>query len=257
MYFQEHQYLLYPDFQSVPEKELIVSNIFKRVVLRTDLIVDNSNYYEYQMTDTDTLENMADRFYGSPYYYWVILFLNKHFDPLWDMPMPEPVFQSYIISKYGSLRNASAEFDSYETDYTISGTTVTVVCGSAHGLLTGDKVYLDFSIGNTINGIYDITYLSNLSFSVTVTETDRDGEAGLVEVCPPYMNYYVRNSTSDAEFFRADKMTYDITTDADLKALRSAMGDENIINENKKIILILREELLSDFVNRFKGELAK
>lgn len=255
MYFSEHQYLLYPEFQSVPEREQIVSNIFKRVALRTDLITDASNYYEYHMKDADTLENMANRFYGSPYYYWIILFMNRFLDPLWDMPLSENDFSEYMISKYGSLRNAMAEFDAYDANYSISVTTVTVVCDAAHGLSTGDLIYLDFSVGNTINGRYAITYVSNVSFSVTVTETDRDGEAGTVEVSPPYMNYYIKNSTSDSEFYKTDKMTYDATTEASLRTRSSVFTDESVANENRKIILVLREDLVEDFINEFREEM--
>lgn len=257
MYFAEHQYLLYPDFQSVPEREVIVSNIFKRVALRTDLITDASNYYEYAMTDVDTLENMAERFYGSPYYYWILLFMNRFLDPLWDMPLSESDFSQYMITKYGSLRNAMAEFDAYEADYTISGSVATVVCDAAHGISTGDEIYLDFSAGNTINGVYEITYISNISFSVILLETDRDGEGGTVEVSPPYMNYYIKNSTSDSVFYRTDKITYDMTMDADLRTRTSVFTDESIANNNRKIILVLREDLVGDFINAFREEMSK
>ena len=51
--------------------------------------------------------------------------------------------------------------------YTRSSSTVTVTCSSAHGLSTGNTVYLDISTGTVSSGRYTVTVLNTLNFQVT------------------------------------------------------------------------------------------
>jgi hypothetical protein len=51
--------------------------------------------------------------------------------------------------------------------YSRSGSTVTVVCPSAHGLSTGNKVFVDVASGDVASGRYTITVTSTTQFTVT------------------------------------------------------------------------------------------
>jgi len=51
--------------------------------------------------------------------------------------------------------------------YSRSGSTVTVVCPSAHGLSTGNKVFVDVTSGDVASGRYTITVTSTTQFTVT------------------------------------------------------------------------------------------
>ena len=51
--------------------------------------------------------------------------------------------------------------------YSQSTTTITITCGSPHGLSTGNKVFLKFNTGTATTGLYDIIYINTTQFSVT------------------------------------------------------------------------------------------
>jgi hypothetical protein len=55
--------------------------------------------------------------------------------------------------------------------YTRVGSTVTVTCSAAHGLATGNEVYLDVSTGNVDSGIYEIVVLNSTEFTITTIES--------------------------------------------------------------------------------------
>ena len=50
--------------------------------------------------------------------------------------------------------------------YSRSGTTVTITCPSAHGLSTGNKVFIDVTSGDVASGRYTITVTSSTQFTV-------------------------------------------------------------------------------------------
>jgi len=253
MYFKSLKYLLYPEFNSQTD-EILTTNIFKRVVLRNDLIVDNSNYYEYTLTDSETLESLSDKLYGSPYYYWVILFMNERLDPVWDMPLDDGSFNNFIIDKYGTAADAKNIEDEYSGTYSISGTTATISTSpEEHGLSDGRKINLEFGSGSLLNGVYTIDYVSNTEFTVTV-EDDNDG-TGTVTVSPPYVYYYIKNHASDEEYTKTDKETYDATSGS-LRTKTSAYDEESILNFNKRIIKVLKPEVFADFLAEFEKKLA-
>jgi len=55
--------------------------------------------------------------------------------------------------------------------YSRSGSTVTVTCGSAHGLSTDNKVFVDVSTGAVISGRYTIEVTSSTQFKFTTIST--------------------------------------------------------------------------------------
>lgn len=255
MYFSELQYLLYPSLLT-PNKKMVVSDIFKRVVLKTDKIVDASNYYEYTMNEFETIETVSEKLYGSPYYYWIILFMNSLIDPLWDMPLNSREFQKYIINKYGSLQDVQNFSDPFDASYTIAGDVCTVTSVDTHGLLNNRKVFLWFSLSNKYNGIYTINYISNYSFSITLFE-DANGQNGVLKVHPPYIKYYMKHNVNEKEFMDTDIDTWSSITE-DQKRFRKSMYDEEVIlNQNKRIVRVLKPHLLQDFLNAFKNELKR
>jgi hypothetical protein len=57
-------------------------------------------YYTYDLKDGDTPEIVAEKYYGDPYQYWVVLYTNQMLDPQWDWPLNNLNFQNYINDKY-------------------------------------------------------------------------------------------------------------------------------------------------------------
>lgn len=78
-------------------------------------VLDNTSaYYEYVIRDTETPEILADRVYGDPQSYWIILYANNIFDPQYDWPLNDDALEKFIISKYGSITNAKSQIHHYE-----------------------------------------------------------------------------------------------------------------------------------------------
>jgi hypothetical protein len=72
--------------------------------------------------------------------------------------------------------------------YNVPGTTVcTVTTATAHGLTTGDRVWLDFTSGTSTDNVYTVTVTSTVAFTVAVASATTSGNVkvytqGLMEV---------------------------------------------------------------------------
>jgi hypothetical protein len=60
--------------------------------------------------------------------------------------------------------------------YNVPGsTTCTVTTSTAHGLTTGDRVWLDFTSGSSTDNVYTVTVTTTTAFTVTVTSATTNG----------------------------------------------------------------------------------
>jgi hypothetical protein len=59
--------------------------------------------------------------------------------------------------------------------YNVPGSTTCTVTVTAHGLTTGDRVYLDFTSGTATDDAYTVTVLTANTFTVTVTSATTSG----------------------------------------------------------------------------------
>ena len=66
-------------------------------------ILDNIVAYDYYlMRESDTIEIVSEKLYGSPYYHWLLMLFNDRYDYLNDFAMSGSVFEEYIKKKYPS-----------------------------------------------------------------------------------------------------------------------------------------------------------
>lgn len=64
-------------------------------------ILDNISYFDYYtMREGETIEAVSEKFYGSPYYHWVLMLLNDRFDYINDLPLNQFQFETYIEKAY-------------------------------------------------------------------------------------------------------------------------------------------------------------
>ena len=105
----------------------IVTDITFRMRIIREVIENTAAYFEYVITDTDTPEILAEKVYGNPEAYWIILYANDIFDPQYDWPLNYRSFNNYIINKYGSTANAQGTIHHYEKviERTVDGITTT------------------------------------------------------------------------------------------------------------------------------------
>ena len=64
--------------------------------------------------------------------------------------------------------------------YNVPGsTTCTVTTSTAHGLTTGNRVWLDFTSGSSTDNVYTVTVTTTTAFTVTVTSATTSGNVSV------------------------------------------------------------------------------
>lgn len=82
---------------------MVMTNIMSRATLIQELQDNPMLFYKYSIREGDTPEIIAEKYYGDPFAYWIVLHSNQLLDPLWDWPMTEAIFNSYLENKYAAL----------------------------------------------------------------------------------------------------------------------------------------------------------
>ena len=71
-------------------------------------LVNNLNFaYKYDITESDTPENIAYRYYNDVNRFWIVLFGNNIIDPQFGWPLTSSQFQNYLVSKYSTAANST------------------------------------------------------------------------------------------------------------------------------------------------------
>ena len=119
-YFGKFPYIDY-DILGDDEKKKI-RNIFKRFDFRENIRKYGSIFTKWILRDDDTPEIIAHKLYGSTHYFWIVLMINKMFDPYFDFPMQEDMVHAYTEKKYG-VENIHRTHH-YESEETADPTTL-------------------------------------------------------------------------------------------------------------------------------------
>ena len=85
----------------------VVTDITKRIGFEQEFKKNSAAYFKIVVTDDDTPEILAHKFYDDVEKHWIILMMNDIIDPQFDWPMKEPDLYKFIESKY--VNNASPE----------------------------------------------------------------------------------------------------------------------------------------------------
>lgn len=92
--------------------------VTKNLLIRTNLIAELSKnpllFYKYAIQDGDTPEIIANKYYGTPYRYWVVLYGNSNImDPQADWPLTNQQFTLYLKNKYSVVAGGEDQVLSY------------------------------------------------------------------------------------------------------------------------------------------------
>lgn len=67
----------------------------------SDVVTDNADvFYKYTWRDSDRPDSLADKYYDSSDYYWLVLQSNKIFDINYELPLSEDEFNQFLFEKY-------------------------------------------------------------------------------------------------------------------------------------------------------------
>jgi hypothetical protein len=102
-YFANFPDILYPFELGGKIKLVRVKDIVANVRIRKKILSNITLYDEYDITDGETPEIIAERVYGDATLHWVIMLTNDRYD-LWnDFPLSGDALSKYIENKYGQL----------------------------------------------------------------------------------------------------------------------------------------------------------
>lgn len=90
----------------------LAKNILVRGKIRDAVLRSGSLYYKYSVEDYMRPETIAERYYGSPNYVWIIYYANNIFDPIHEWVKTPAEFESYVAQKYGTLEGAMRMYNS-------------------------------------------------------------------------------------------------------------------------------------------------
>ena len=126
MYFKALPKMYYP----YSGTQTIVPDIFRRVHL--DKFFQNKlTLQSYYINDGETPEMVADKFYGSSKYHWLVIICNSIADVQREWPISQRALVIYVNEKYGSDNRADVHHYvmAEDTDVVVDWDTVKVASG--------------------------------------------------------------------------------------------------------------------------------
>ena len=104
----------------------LVTNLMKRVALRSKVRTNTMLFDTYDVKEGETPEMLADKLYGDPNLHWIIMYVNGITDRYHQWPLTTPQFLAFINDKYSNPDGTHH----YEITQTSGDTTVTIDIGS-------------------------------------------------------------------------------------------------------------------------------
>lgn len=115
-YFNTLPKIIMPDQNGY---SIILTNLIARARLIEQLKNNPMLFYEYAIQEGDTPEIVAEKYYGDPYRFWIVLLSNELLNPLWDWPLSDKMFLDYIDMKYETEAEAEGETPFQYTNTTV------------------------------------------------------------------------------------------------------------------------------------------
>ena len=78
----------------------LVTDIFRRIKIRSNIADNVSLYSTYDVPSGETPETTSFKHFGTTDYHWIILLTNNITDRYYGWPLSEQDFEAYVTSKY-------------------------------------------------------------------------------------------------------------------------------------------------------------
>ncbi len=147
-------------------------NFFRRNKISDDVFGYSTFYKKYAIEEGERIENIANNYYGSVFYDWVIVLTNNFINPQFALPLNSESVRKIAEDKYGVV-DAYSGIHHYETIETKSGQTVDGIDILAlKGGLTVKKNFYDNPF-KYFNGTQVVTVPGN-TVSKAITNYDHE-----------------------------------------------------------------------------------
>ena len=149
------------------------TNIFIRTAIRDAIKNKVTVFFPYTITEGERPDIIAQDYYGSSKYDWLIYFANNIIDPYYEWPLSNYDFYAYIINKYGSVDEASQRIAFWRVNFSNDDS---IISTSAYELLNKDlkkywTVDADFGTG-FVRKALDTTIETNKVIEVEVSSSE-------------------------------------------------------------------------------------
>ena len=161
-YFRQLPDLDYPslknDRTSAYDYE-VVKNIFKRAVMREDIMNDVVNFTKYSVQDDERPDQIAYDFYNDAGLDWVILTTNNIVHVRDEWPMGNQDFLTYLNAKYTAEELTNIHH--YETKEITDSRARVIQRKGLYVQSDHSITYLDNGVTKTASEITQVTFLEN------------------------------------------------------------------------------------------------
>jgi len=185
LYFKSFNKVISTDYKN---NLILLTNLLQRVEVIPQLLSNPLIFYSYDIQEGDTPEIIANKYYGDPYRYWLVLFANQIMDPQWQWPLTSQQFSLYLNDKYSSVAGSNTvlsytQSTIYQYNKTITTTdsissnttSVTIVVDQPTYLLTQTGTTTQtFSDGNSVTETITKNPVSIYDYEISVNEAKRN-----------------------------------------------------------------------------------
>ena len=167
-YFSNLPLLTYDLDRKKPSSQYLAIDIFRRNVIREKVLTNINTYYPYQVQEGERPDTLAELYYGSVDFMWLILYANDIFDVYYDWPFFGKQLENFIKQKYGSILSASTTVHHYEQILRVEVSSTADVNRILEKTVHVDKITYD-SLPAT-----ERKSISNLDFEINENESKRN-----------------------------------------------------------------------------------
>lgn len=130
-----------------------VKNLFRRVKLREDLYENLNFFTKYFIVGDERPDQVAKKIYNDSNLDWVILTVNNMLNMQSEWPMPQLVYNDYLLEKYGSYEEIN-ETHHYESKRVFNSRNETI-----------------FPAGLTVDSTHQVSFYDrDLDVQVTISD---------------------------------------------------------------------------------------
>ena len=186
-YFRQLPNLSYPSLANDRKSAYdfqIVKNLFKRAVLRDDVINDITNFTRYSIEGDERADQIAYKFYNDSGLDWIILTANNIIHVRDEWPMSNRDFLTYINQKYTSDQLSNVHH--YETREIRDSSNTLIQKAGIYVKSDHSVTYIDEGSTITKSSIKTVSYLQH--------ETDlNDAKRNILVLREDYVSTVLRD----------------------------------------------------------------
>jgi hypothetical protein len=148
----------------------VVTDITKRIGFEQEFKKNSAAYFKIIVTDDDTPEILAHKFYNDVEKHWIILMMNDIIDPQFDWPMKEPDLYKFIESKYANNASPGQTGTDWAQNNTQSYFKIETKTIVQTGQITTEKISLDANTYANV-AVTSASYTLNDGYQLSVDVT--------------------------------------------------------------------------------------